>query len=108
MPSLEATISNTINSSTSLSLKIRMALTGSPTYLASLKRQVLTRPTRRNSRQGMTRCCSRSKLQKAFQQCHAETMTLFRMKLHPEDIPSLKSGHELSTVIRHCNHVFPL
>ena len=35
-------------------------------------------------------------------------MTLLRMKLHAEDIPSLKSSHELSSVICHRNHVFPL
>src|SRR4051812_21372891 len=83
-----APMSSTASSSTSFSLKIRIALSGSPTYFGSRKRRVLTRPPSFKSRHGMTRR-SISEFQEALEQCHAEAVALLGMELHAEEVGSL-------------------
>src|SRR3972149_8704054 len=78
-----ASISRKINSSTSFSLKIFTALTGSPTYLGLLNLQVLTNPLFCKRRQGIILGINiSSQAGKIAHYFHAEFMTFFRVKLN--------------------------
>src|SRR5438094_7352870 len=74
-------MSSTSSSSTSFSLKIRMALIGSPTYFGFANFCVFTSPPSCSSRQGMTRCLSISQAEEVSYHRHPEPVALFRVKL---------------------------
>src|SRR4051794_35073606 len=96
----------TINSSTSFSLKIFTALIGSPTYFASAKPTVLTRPLSRTRRQGMILGRNMLELGEVLQQPRAITMALLRVKLNAEDAVRAHRAAERRAVLRLCQHVF--
>src|SRR4051812_19737584 len=98
-------MSRTISSSASLSLKMRNAFSGSPTYTGRLNFVVFTRPPRSRSKHGMTRCLSTSELHEVLHQRHAEAMALLRMELHAENIVTGESGNKVVTVTRGRGHV---
>src|SRR4030065_2512111 len=98
--SIVAVISRKINSSTSFSLKIRTALTGSPTYFGSLNLIVFTRPCSFSNRQGITLVRSMLQIHEVLQQLHSEFMAFLRMKLDTRDIALLIGGHEIESIMR--------
>src|SRR5664279_2443375 len=92
-------MSSTTSSSTSFSLKIRTALSGSPTYLGASNLTVLTRPPFFTSRQGMIRGCSISKLGEVLQQANAPLVALLGMELHAVDVAAAHARDERSVVV---------
>src|SRR5689334_8413327 len=106
-PSRVAVMSRRTSSSTSLSLKILIALIGSPTYFGSLNLVVLTRPAPRSSRHGMTRVFSISAaLREVAKEVHAEAVALLGVELHAPDIAMAKAAVELAAVRCRQEHVF--
>src|SRR5216684_3252974 len=94
-PSRDAVMSRKMSSSTSFSLRILTALIGSPTYLGSLKRMVLTRPAPLRSRQGITRVVSMSAtLREILQEPHPETVALLRVELNAHQVVVFEAGIE--------------
>src|SRR5262245_50524898 len=88
-----AVMSRKISSSTSFSLKIFTALIGSPTYLGSLNRMVLTSPAPFRSRQGITRVANTSAaFGEVLEKPHAEAVALLGMKLHSHQVFVLETG----------------
>src|SRR6188474_624336 len=85
-PLAEASMSTTISSSASFSLKIFTALIGSPTYLSSANCTVLTRPPFLIRRQGLIRGRSTSHLREVLEEPRPEVVALLRMELHAEDV----------------------
>src|SRR5450432_3659227 len=91
LPVREAVMSSSTRSSTSLSLKILIALMGSPTYLGLRNSVVFTNPAPRSKRLGMTRVFSISgPLHEIAEEQHSVAMALFRMKLGAHQIIVLK------------------
>src|SRR5688572_28108575 len=98
-------MSSTISSSASFSLKILTALIGSPTYLGSRNRTVLTRPPSWTSRQGMMRGRSISEAREVLEQRRAEVMALLGMELHAVDRPRADRAGEVLAVAAGRRHV---
>src|SRR2546425_7770792 len=94
-PWVDASMSTTISSSVSFSLKIFTALMGSPTYVGSRNCTVFTRPPFLTSRQGMI--LGRSNLQpgEVLQKARPVVMALFGMELHAVDVRGVHRGGEL-------------
>src|SRR5215211_4645641 len=105
VPVVEASMSRTISSSASFSLKIRTALTGSPTYFSSLNWTVFTSPSLRSRRQGVMRGLNISELGEVLENPSAVVMTLLRVKLHAEDVPGIHGRREIRAVLGHGTRV---
>src|SRR5262245_39054712 len=101
VPADDAAMSNTTSSSASFSLKMRTALTGSPTYFSSEKRTVLTKPPSRSSRQGVIRGRSISELGEVLQEPGSEVMALLGMELDAGHVPGTHGTGEVTPVARH-------
>src|SRR5437588_2143887 len=98
-PDADASMSSTINSSASFSLNIFTALIGSPTYLSSWNRTVLTSPPFLINRHGMILGLNISHLRKVLQESSPVVMTLLWMELHTEDVCSVDRASELCPVV---------
>src|SRR5664279_6228468 len=92
-------MSSTVSSSTSFSLKMRTALSGSPTYFGAPNWTVLTRPPFLTSRQGMMRGCSMSELAEVLQQADAPLMALLGVELHAVDVAAAHARDERAVVV---------
>src|SRR6187200_794801 len=97
-PFVEASMSTTISSSASFSLKILTALIGSPTYLSSANCTVLTSPPFLINRQGVIRGRSTLHLREVLEQPGPEMMALFRMELDAEDVAGVGGAGEVFAI----------
>src|SRR5688500_8865143 len=104
-PAADAPMSSTTSSSASFSLKMRTALTGSPTYFSSPKRTVLTSPPSRSSRQGVIRGRSMSETGEVAEQARPVLMAFFRMELDAEDVGRVHGAGEIAAVVRYGERV---
>src|SRR5439155_7602127 len=104
-PSAVASMSSTISSSVSFSLKIFTALMGSPTYLGSRNCTVFTRPPFLTSRQGMILGLSNLQLGEILQESGPEVMALLWVELHAVDVTGVHRRAEVGPVARHCEGV---
>src|SRR4051812_23577823 len=98
-------MSRTSSSSTSFSLKMRIALIGSPTYFGFENFCVFTSPPSCSSRHGMTRCLSTLQAEKVSHHGHSEPMALLGMELHAVDVPVGKGGRERVPVVSGRQHI---
>src|SRR5438105_9695722 len=105
-PVTVASMSSTISSSASFSLKILTALIGSPTYFGSLKRVVLTRPPLCTSRHGMMRGRSTSEFREVLQELRPEVVALLGMELHAVDVAGVDGAAEVDAVAGDGGDVF--
>src|ERR1043165_6705437 len=92
-------MSRTISSSASFSLKIRTALSGSPTYFGSAKRTVFTRPSPWMSKHGVMRGLSISHRREVLQQLRAEVVALLRMELDAVYMAAADCRREVGPVV---------
>src|SRR5262249_17505997 len=95
-----ASMSRTISSSDSFSLKILTAFIGSPTYFGLANLTVLTRPPSCTSRQGMILGRSILELSKVLQELLTVVMALLGMKLGAIDVARRHGAGELHAVLR--------
>src|SRR5688572_25297875 len=95
-------MSNTASSSTCFSLKIRTALSGSPTYCGLSKFTVLTRRPFSTSRLGMIldRSMAALHLREILQEALTPLVALLRMELHAEDVVAPHGAGERKHVVR--------
>src|SRR5439155_979397 len=107
-PSAVASMSSTISSSVSFSLKIFTALMGSPTYLGSRNCTVFTRPPFLTSKQGMILGLSNLQLGEILQESRPEVMALLGMELHAEDVIGVHGRAEVDPVARHREGILAL
>src|SRR5262245_22560705 len=98
VPCADASMSTTISSSASFSLKILTALIGSPTYLSSANPTVLTSPPFLISRQGVIRGRSTSHLREVLEEPRSVVMTFLGVELHAEDIVGVCGAREVLAV----------
>src|SRR5437879_9150917 len=100
-PWVDASMSTTISSSASFSLKIFTALMGSPMYLGSLNCTVFTRPPFLTSRQGMILGLSNLQLGEILQEPGPEVMALLRVELHAVNVTGVHRRAEVGPVARY-------
>src|SRR5690349_9433533 len=104
-PFAVASMSSTISSSDSFSLKILTALSGSPTYLPPPNATVLTSPPSLTSRHGVMRGLNISELREVPEEPRPVVVTLLGMELHAVDVPGVHGAAEVDAIRRLGGHV---